>query len=256
MILVLAGTQDGREIVQRLADNGYKVAATVVSDYGAELLSGGQVEILKGRLNQDQLVQLLKDREVEIVIDATHPYADKISRIAQTATAITGVQYLRYQRPASVLPPNSLVYRVNRYQEAATTAMSLGDVVFLTIGSKTLPLFIAEARSKSKRLIARVLPAEKIIQQCINDGLSSADIMAMQGPFSIKMNQAMLEHTGADVLVTKDSGHIGGTETKIAAAMAMNIPVVLIERPDMAGQIYASIDQLVLKVGEILTKVN
>ena len=62
-------------------------------------------------------------------------------------------------------------------------------------------------------------------------GLTPKQIVAMQGPFSTELNVELFKHAGAEVLVTKNSGKIGGADTKLAAAKILNLPVVMIDRP-------------------------
>lgn len=64
-------------------------------------------------------------------------------------------------------------------------------------------------------------------------GIGPDSIIAMQGPFSIELNRAMLEECKADVLVTKENGSVGGVEEKVSAALSPGIPVVVIERPKL-----------------------
>jgi precorrin-6A/cobalt-precorrin-6A reductase len=60
------------------------------------------------------------------------------------------------------------------------------------------------------------------------------DIVAIQGPFSHELNVAMFRQTGADVIVTKNSGVIGGSDSKFTAAMELGLPIIMIDRPVIA----------------------
>ena len=62
-------------------------------------------------------------------------------------------------------------------------------------------------------------------------GLTPKNIIALQGPFSTELNIALYKQYRADVIVTKNSGEIGGTDTKLEAAMALGLPVVMVDRP-------------------------
>lgn len=252
MILVLSGTRDGREIVEQLTASGQRVLATVVSEYGARLLNGSKATVARGALSEEGLATILTDENIKIIIDATHPYADKISQLARVLAERLGIIYLRYQRPGFSMPDSALIHQAGDYQEAAQIALELGDSLFLTTGSKTLKVFTDLAYQVGKRVIARVLPTTKVISYCRECGLTPADIIAMQGPFSKEMNLAMLRQTMAKVLVTKDSGDVGGTGDKIAAALELKIPIVVIARPVVAGPIYSDIVQLMGAVKELI----
>lgn len=254
MIIVLGGTAEGREIAALLGRRGFKVLLTVVSDYGAALAPPeSSVEVLAGKLEQTELAELISNRGIRVIIDATHPYAKVATDNSLKAALETKVPYLRFERkPAADSIEGPGIYRVKTYEEAAETAMSLGNNVFLTIGSKNLEPFVKKSNDTNKRVVARVLPDAGVIQQCLNLGLLPKDIIAVQGPFSLEMNVAWMREYRADVLVTKDSGRVGGTDTKLEAAAQLELPVVVITRPDNAitsisvdMAIFDDIDQIV-----------
>lgn len=233
MILVLGGTLEGREIAFLLYGKGYDVLLTVVSSHGAAMVPPGTpIEVLVGELDGPSLKQLVLDRQAKVIVDATHPYAAVISENALRVGKDTGIPYIRFERKQAALDvESSRIRRVSDYQDAARLAFGLGNIVFLTIGSKNIVPFITEGRKTEKRVIARVLPDPVVIRQCFDSGLKTKDIIAVQGPFSEEMNAAMLKEYKAEVLVTKDSGSTGGTDTKLAAASRLDLPVILISRP-------------------------
>ncbi|NPV52726.1 MAG: precorrin-6A reductase [Firmicutes bacterium] len=259
MIWVLAGTRDGREIVNLLCKKGYHVLASTVTSYGEALVKGEfadrrvdmnmEIEMdasgpcngcktLMGALDLHEMVRVIREEGVDWVIDATHPFAEEVSKNAQRACRETEARYVRFERDRTTLPlddapMSGMLIKVNTASEAAEKAVECGDVIFLTTGSKTLDVFVKRAFEKKKRVIARVLPDADVIRRCLELGLLPRDIVAMQGPFSKELNKALLQEYNASVMVTKESGRVGGTDTKIAAALELGIPVVLIERPEV-----------------------
>ena len=75
------------------------------------------------------------------------------------------------------------------------------------------------------------MPSIESFERCLRLWVSEEDIVALQGPFSRELNREMLRHFGADALVTKESGRVGGLEEKIQAALDLGIKVILVERP-------------------------
>lgn len=245
MILILAGTRDGRELAVSLQAAGHDVLLSVVSDYGSELARQTGLEVQAAALDQAGLQALIAERGIGLLIDATHPYAANVSRNAAAAGSQAGIPVLRYERPGAALPDYEQLYWAADMAEAAAKAVSLGKNIFLTVGSHSLPVFRLAAHGRECRLIARVLPQPDVIAACIANGFSPADIVALQGPFSQTLNRALLEHYGADVLVTKESGTVGGTESKIAAAIELALPIVIVSRPPVEyGQTFRSIPVL------------
>ena len=245
MILVLAGTQDGREIAAGLREAGYEVIASVVSEYGRELVAQSGVPVQAAAMDEQELQQFVVRSGIRLMIDATHPYAVNVSRNARQVAANLHIPCLRYERPDSALPIYAKLVLAPDMQRAAEMAVGLGKTVFLTTGSHSLPLFRAAAAGRDCRLIARVLPQPEVIADCIVNGFSPADIIAAQGPFSQELNRELFRAYGADVMVTKNSGAIGGTDAKIAAAIELGLMIVVVQRPAaLQQQVFESLPAL------------
>ncbi|EKX99177.1 precorrin-6A reductase [Selenomonas sp. oral taxon 138] len=236
MIFTAAGTQDGREIVRRLCVAGYDVAASVVSSYGQQLLAeqresgSGRLLINDTPLDEDGLRAFFTEHGVHVFVDATHPYAVNVSRNAMTACATAGIPYIRFERDLTDISYEN-VHLVHSYEEASEVAARFGKNIFLTTGSRNLERFVKAKPLADCTLIARVLPTAEVIALCEGLGLTPAQIIAMQGPFSRELNRSMYEKYQADVIITKNSGTIGGTDAKFQAAADLNLPVVVIDRP-------------------------
>lgn len=233
MILVLAGTRDGRELAAYLQAAGFPVTVSVVSQYGKELAEGGNLLVEAGALDEAGLFKYLGAKDIKLIIDATHPYAVNVSRNAITASKKAGIAYLRYERAAVPLPDYEKLYRVTDFTEAADLAARLGGTVFLTTGSRQLKVFTSAPSLVGHRLVARVLPDAGVIAECTSLGLTAKDIIAMQGPFSQELNAALFKAYQAEAIVMKNSGAIGGSDTKITAAIELGLSIVVIDRPQI-----------------------
>lgn len=254
MILILGGTSESKEITVMLVREGYKIIACAATPYGGSLLKeAGAHEVIQQRLGERELTALIQARGIRFLIDATHPFAELVTVYAQRACQQTGIPYIRYERPSCTIPEHVLIHRVQGYTAAAKKAVELANkTVFVTTGTKTLSVFCHEAQSQGKRVVARILPDLEGLKLCLGLGIPPGDIIAMQGPFSIAMNKILLDEFKAGVLVTKDSGTIGGTAAKIEAALSLSIPVVLIVRPisvqDAANCSVDNTEQLLTKI--------
>ena len=235
MIFVLAGTQDGREIVRLLLEQGHDVAASVVSSYGGELLAhacGQRCLINDKPLDEAALKDYLQEHDIRLLVDASHPYAANVSRNAIAVCQALSIPYIRYERDLSKLDYDRITV-VHSYEEAAQAAAALGKKIFLTTGSRNLDKFVHSPDLKNCELTARVLPTAEVIGLCESLGLDAGHIVALQGPFSMELNRELFRKYGAEVIITKNSGTIGGTDTKFAAAAELNLPIVLIDRPKL-----------------------
>ncbi|KKM13086.1 hypothetical protein SY88_00580 [Clostridiales bacterium PH28_bin88] len=236
MILVLAGTGDGRLLVGQLVAEGHRVLASSLTEYGGRLLEQeGACQVRTGALAQDGLAALIRQYGVRAIVDATHPYAERISVEAQEACRQAGIPYLRHRREETALPEHPLIHQVNNWEEAAGTALSLGETVMLTIGTRHLEPFVTaarerRARGRQTRLIARMLPEEDSIVQCRRLGFCPGDIVALQGPVSHQLNVALFRHYGVKAVVTKNSGPTGGTDAKVSACLELGVHLVVVNR--------------------------
>lgn len=234
MIFLAAGTADGRTLAQELLAAGYQVAASVTSRYGAELLAAcdGKLVINEEPLDEAALIRYAASHDVQVIVDASHPYAVNVSKNAMMAAKKLGIPYLRYERSLTEL--SGEIHIVHSYEEAASQSSALGRRIFLTTGSHNLKAFTTAPALADAVLIARVLPTAEVLALCEALGLTPAQIVALQGPFSTALNRELFRHCQAEVIVTKNSGQVGGTDTKLAAAKELGLPVVLIDRPQLA----------------------
>lgn len=255
MIILLAGTLDGRIIAGQLTADGYKVMITVVSDYGGLLAAESGAEVLVQQLSAEELEALIRTKAANVLIDCTHPYACQVTAMARIAADRTGIMYIRYERPGTPGLKQTNVYNVSSWEQAAAQAAALGDVIFLTTGSRNLAVFLQQESVRGKRVVARVLPDPEVMLLCQSAGLLPRDIIGMQGPFSYDMNKVMFADYGAQVVVTKESGVVGGTDTKVAAAQDLGLPVVVIGRPRLEDyNVAASYDEIRHKLVSMAVK--
>ena len=134
-------------------------------------------------------------------------------------------------RPASPLPTGSVVLA-----DAARAAAYLADRpgrVLLATGAKELPAFAA---LDPARLYPRVLPTLAGIAACEAAGIPHRNILAMQGPFTKELNAALLHQFHIDYMVTKDGGAAGGFAEKAEAAARCGVQLIVLRRPDDAGE--------------------
>ena len=222
-VLLFGGTTEARDILN------HKIPAiySVVSDYGAELVKNiPGVEILIGRLNEDDMINLIKSRKIKYVIDATHPYAVDASKNIKSACQKTNSELLRVIRPENNFEHENIT-RVDSIHEAVKILRELDGNIFIATGSKELE-FLKEF---SERAYIRVLPDSEILARCEALGFRAGHVIAMQGNFSYELNKSMFEAVNAKILLTKDGGSIGGIRSKIDAAKFLNMKIILIDRP-------------------------
>ena len=252
-ICVFAGTTEGRELVEYLSSQPISVTACVATEYGETLLSpAANLTISAKRLTAEEMEALFAAEQFELVIDATHPYASVVTENICAACTATGTEYLRLLRSESVIPEDAVF--VSSIEDAATYLNSVDGNILLTTGSKELGKFTT-VRDFENRVYARVLPMEESLHLCQEAGLKPAHILAMQGPFSVEMNVAMLKSVDAKFLVSKESGLTGGMAEKVAAACTAGAKLVIIGRPPQKqGISFAEMVELLCSRFELVQK--
>ena len=228
-ICIFGGTTEGRKLAEFLSGQPCDVTVCVATDYGQTLLPEGEhVSVSAKRLPVGEIVSLLTEHRFDLVIDATHPYAQSITKSIARACRETGTPRWRLLRGASGVSPEH-TYMETVSDAAAFLSETEGNIL-LTTGSKELAGF-SQLPGFSERVWARVLPLQSSLDACAQAGLPASHIFAMQGPFSEAMNAAMLRTIGAQYLVTKDGGAPGGFEEKESAAKSAGARLVVIGRP-------------------------
>ena len=237
-ICVFAGTTEGRRLVECLIGQPLKVYVCVATEYGETLVPrGDNVEVSAGRLDGEGMRRLFADRAFDAVIDATHPFATLASETIERACREARLEYIRLNRGGDALDADA-VY-VDSIQGAADWLANHPGVALLATGSKELSPY-TRVEGYQERFYPRVLPMKSSLEACEAAGFAPAHIIAMQGPFSVDMNVAMLKAIDARYLVTKESGRSGGFSEKLLAARQAGAKCVVIGRPAQAeGMDYA-----------------
>ncbi len=235
-IILFGGTSEGRELAEYGAAVQAPVLVSVVSGYGEMLLPETPwVTVRRGPLDQAEMKQLFMKEQPELVLDATHPYAQQVTASLSQVCECLKIPYKRVVRSSAGAMSGSggtgqTVYYTEHAEEAVSILKQDDRPVFLTTGSKELQVF-SSAGHLQGRIYARVLPDSKVLEACQAMGVCGSHLIAMQGPFSQELNEAMLRQIGAGWLVTKESGVRGGFAEKLEAAKACGVSVIVIGRP-------------------------
>lgn len=225
-LMIFSGTTEGHELCRFLSSRGAQADVFVATEYGAAVMEPMEgITVHEGRLNEREIAQRLTSDT--LLIDATHPYAAAVTDNLRAACAEAGARYERLLRPAL---PYTEGETVSDTAAAVSWLNAHSGKVLLTTGSKELEAYTA-VKNYADRLFPRVLPTASVVEKCAALGFSGAHIIAMQGPFSQAMNAALLRETGAEILVTKDTGASGGFAEKLAAAKETGAKVLVIARP-------------------------
>ncbi len=219
MILVLGGTAEARELAAELDDSAIPVVTSLAGRVANPRLPCGEVRV-GGFGGPAPLADWLGAHAVGAVVDATHPFAERISASAARACPAAGVPLLRLERPGWSERPGDDWYRAPDLAAVAALVPRLGRRVLLTTGRQGLAAFAA---IDAWFLIRCVDPPEPPLP-------AEHELLLDRGPYTVAGELALIDRHAIELVVTKDSGG-GLTEAKLDAARERGLPVIVVDRP-------------------------
>lgn len=230
-VLIFAGTTEGRTLSEYLSENRIEHMVCVATEYGEEVLNASPyMTIHQGRMDVGEMEKLMQTGSFAAVVDATHPYAVEVTANIRKASQEAQLPYLRLKRCLDTETEGSVFY-FHSNEECVDALEKTEGNILLTTGSKELATYCSHPLVK-ERLYVRVLPGMESISICTELGIKGKQMIAMQGPFSTEMNEAILHQFEIACMVTKKSGRQGGYPEKLEAAKRAGIPVYVIEPSD------------------------
>ncbi|MFE0771703.1 cobalt-precorrin-6A reductase [Streptomyces sp. NPDC058861] len=217
-VLVLGGTTEARALAELLHPR-VRVTSSLAGRVARPRLPEGEVRI-GGFGGADGLAAWIGAHAVDAVIDATHPFAERISFNAALAAATAHVPLLALRRPGWVPEEGDDWREAGSLAEAARALDDLGDRVFLTTGRMGLAAFA----DRPEWFLVRSVDAPGAPVP------ARTEVLLDRGPFTLDGERELLRRHRIDVLVTKDSGG-AATAPKLTAAREAGVPVVVVRRP-------------------------
>jgi precorrin-6A/cobalt-precorrin-6A reductase len=220
-LLLLAGSGEARAIALALADrSGLRVTASVLAPSRSGPLPVPTRE--GGFGGDDGFARYLDSEGVTAVLDATHPFAARIGRRSAPICVARGIAFARVLRPEWRAEPGDR-WRHVPDEAAAGALLHAGLRVFATTGRATMEALVTKSPAQFllRRMVAEPAPPP----------VPNVTYVIGKGPFSVDDEVATLRARRIDVLVAKNSGGTA-SRTKLDAARALGLPVILVDRPD------------------------
>lgn len=168
------------------------------------------------------LIAYLQAQQIDLLVDATHPFAAQISFNAAEAATALGLPRLMLTRPAWPQTAGDTWIEVNSPAAAAAVLPQLAPRIFLAIGRQSLAPF---AGLTDRWFLMRMVdpPLPKAV-------LPPGQVLLARGPFSLEDEKSLFRQYEVGAIVSKNSGGLA-TYAKIMAARELSLPVVMIQRP-------------------------
>jgi precorrin-6A/cobalt-precorrin-6A reductase len=221
-LLILGGTSEASALARRIADEPDVAAILSLAGATTDPAPTPITRRVGGFGGAEGLAAFLKRERIGAVVDATHPFAARMSANALAACRATDTPLVMFTRPPWTREAGDRWIEVATMDEAVNALGTDPRTVFLTQGRLQLAAF---ARAPQHRYIVRTIdrPAEI-------DALPDCRLILARGPFSLADELALMQHEQVETLVTKNSGG-RATYAKIEAARTLGIEVVIVRRP-------------------------
>ncbi len=229
-LLILGGTSEGRALADAASvrfGRDLAVVSALAGRTNAPRLPEGAVRI-GGFGGTDGLASYLRAERIDLLVDATHPFATRISVQARDAAARVGVPRLILTRPSWRPAAGDRWIEVETLEEAATAIPAEARMVFLALGAQGLARFALAA-------VSPACPARGFLVRMVDPprehvALPRYRLVLARGPFSETAERALFAEHGIDCLVARASGGEAAA-AKLAAARALGLSVVMVRRP-------------------------
>ena len=226
-VLILGGTGEAVDLARRLESR---------SEFGVVTSLAGRTRrpaAVPGRVRTggfggvEGMTAYLAAEHVDVVVDATHPYAATISNHAKLSCDVAGVPRVQLWRPAWSPVDGDEWTGVASLDAAADAVadvrLSADGCVFLSTGVRDVRAF---SRLREVRFLVRFVDAPRTPPP-----LAKFELVVDRGPFAIENERALFLEHGVELLVSKNSGGVA-TYSKLVAARELRVPVVMVDRPD------------------------
>ena len=257
-VWLVGGTSESAALARALSKSGVPYVVTVTTTT-AKKLYPDTATVWVGQLSASSIDAFIAHWQVRCILDASHPFAIEISRLAIAVTnrAVDSavISYLRYERtevcqqssPEQVISgtgssdqrnidtnnTDGLITFISSLSGLLDSGVLQHQRVLFTLGYRQLSEFAPRLDSlrQTSQLFVRVLPSLRSLSAVLAAGFSDQEIVAIKPPISLALERALWQQWEISVVVAKASGIAGGEAVKRAIALELGIRLILIERP-------------------------
>jgi len=222
-VLLLGGTTEASLLARRLAQDGVDAVFSYAGRTDAPVAQPLPTRI-GGFGGPEGLAHYLADQRISHVVDATHPFAARMSRNAIVACAKAAVPLCGFERAPWASGPGDDWRHVADLAGAVAALPERPARVFLAIGRQNLDAFAAKAQHHY--LLRLVDPPQGPLP------LPDTTVVIARGPFTEPADRELLARHRIGLIIAKNAGGTGA-RAKLDAARALGIPVILIGRPEL-----------------------
>lgn len=221
-LLILGGTREASDLATQAANlPNLEIISSLAGRTQNPISPSGTVRI-GGFGGAVGLIEYLQTQQINLLIDATHPFAAQISWNAAIAADRVAIPRLSIVRPAWRSEPHWIEVESN--EAAAAILPNLAQRIFLTIGRQELSAF---AHLTNLWFLMRMIDPPSA-----ETSIPPGEVLLARAPFSVEQERSWMQHYQIQAIVSKNSGG-DATVSKLIAARELKLPMVMVQRPVM-----------------------
>lgn len=231
-ILVVGGTADGRYLASELDALGVDVIYSIAGIVRKATLP---CAVVSGGFSQfGGLEKFVLDNDITHLVDATHPFAQKMSnKIAQVSNILL-LPAIRFHRKAWQKTAQDNWIEVTQWPELIEK-LAHHQSLFITAGQVTQTVLDQLAAQAQHLLLRTAMPVKITLP-------NNVTWIKAIGPFELEHEKQLIAQYKIDAIISKNSGG-ESTYAKIQAAAEVGIPVYQFKRPELLATAYQCDDQ-------------
>ncbi|NLR92991.1 precorrin-6A reductase [Flammeovirga agarivorans] len=229
MVLVFGGTTEGKRTIKVLEQR--KMAFIYSTKTNVDVEESAFLNYRFGALDQAAMNLQISENNISMIIDAAHPFAEVLHQTVDLVAKENQIPVVRFGRKPIDIKETKEVHWVDGYTQAQALLFDQfqGKKLLGLTGVQTINKF--EKWWKKNPSVYRILPRETSINIAANAGYPNEQLILSMPNQDQTLEEQLIKDQSIEVIMTKESGASGFLQTKIDAAQACNIPIIIIREP-------------------------
>jgi precorrin-6A/cobalt-precorrin-6A reductase len=234
-VLVFGGTTEGKTVAAALGGTSYPFWYSTKTEVATSLPANGRARW--GTFTTASLVEFCQLHRVGCIVHASHPFAEQLHATVAAASQQLGLPVLRFERQYPARLAHPLVQYVADYEEVVSQLLAADYAPALALsGVQTIERL--RGYWQQRPLFCRILPREASVALARRAGFPVANLITEWPGAGLADEVALLQQTGAQAVITKESGESGFLSVKIAAALQAGVPIFIVRRPALPASFH------------------
>lgn len=230
MVLVFGGTTEGKAVAAALGSTGYPFWYSTKTEVAPSLPANGRARW--GAFTTAALVAFCQQHRVGCIVHASHPFAEQLHATVAEASQQLGVPVLRFERQYPERLTHPLVHYTADYEKVVSQLLAADYAPALALsGVQTIERL--RGYWQQRPMFCRILPREASVALARRAGFPMDNLITEWPGAGLADEVALIQRTGAQAVITKESGESGFLSVKLAAALQAGVPIFIVRRPDL-----------------------